>query len=255
MLLAIDVGNTNTVFALYAAQKLTHSWRMTTDLERSEQEWFEALQPELAAAGCSVDQLYGVVISSVAPPLVPVLERLCQHHLAQAPLVIDAETDFGMSNGYDDPKQLGVDRIVNAVAAYAKYQSALIVVDFGTATTVDYVSADGAFCGGVIAPGLKLSAEALAGNASQLPSVELDYPPKVIATNTLQSMQAGICYGYVGLVDGLVKRMRKETGASARVVATGGLSSLIAPHSETIDETDPNLTLEGMRLIFERNRR
>jgi type III pantothenate kinase len=195
-----------------------------------------------------------VIIASVVPPVLAALEELCRSYLRREPWVVGPDTRTGMPILYDNPREVGADRIVNAVAAYARRRRSLIVVDFGTATTFDVITARGEYLGGAIAPGLVISAEALYQKASKLPRVEIACPPEVIAKNTVSSMQAGLFYGYVGLVDGIVVRMQQEMGEIPCVLATGGLAGLVAPYSQTIEEVDPNLTLEGLRIIFERNR-
>lgn len=254
MLLVIDVGNTNTVLGLYRGEELVHSWRLHTDKTRTSDEWALAVHGLFKMSGLRIDEVAGAVISSVVPPVLPAIVALCRDMLGEEPCVVGADTRTGMPILYDKPQEVGADRIVNAVAAYARKQCSLIVVDFGTATTFDVISAKGEYLGGAIAPGLVISAEALWQRASKLPRVDIACPPRIIAKNTVHSMQAGLFHGYVGLVDGIVGRMKLELGDNPAVLATGGLAGLIAPHSATIDEVDPNLTLEGLRIIFKRNK-
>ncbi|TLM65736.1 MAG: type III pantothenate kinase [Deltaproteobacteria bacterium] len=254
MLLAIDIGNTNTVFGLYRGETLLRTWRLQTDRTRTADEWALAVHGLFAMAGLHPGEVTGAIIASVVPPVLPAIAALCREHLKLEPCVVGAETPTGMPIRYDNPREVGADRIVNAVAAYARKRRSLIVIDFGTATTFDAISARGEYLGGAIAPGLGISAEALWQRASKLPRVEIARPPRSIAGNTVHSMQAGLFYGYVGLVDGIVGRMQEELGDDPAVLATGGLAGLIAPHSTTINEVDPDLTLEGLRLIFERSR-
>jgi type III pantothenate kinase len=254
MLLVIDVGNTNTVLGLYRGEDLVRSWRLHTDKARTADEWALTVHELFALAGLRFADVKAVIISCVVPPVLFALEALCHDHFQFAPYVVGPGIRTGMPILYDNPKEVGADRIVNAVAAYARKQCSLIVVDFGTATTFDVITARGEYLGGAIAPGLVISAEALYRRASKLPRVEIACPPQVVARNTLNSMQAGLFYGYVGLVDGLVSRMKQELRDDPYVLATGGLAGLVASHSQTISEVDVNLTLEGLRIIFERNK-
>jgi type III pantothenate kinase len=254
MLLVIDVGNTNTVLGLYRGEELVRSWRLHTDKARTADEWAMTAHELFSLAGLHFTDVGHVIISCVVPPVLAALEGLCRDYFRGDPYVVGPGIRTGMPILYDNPREVGADRIVNAVAAYARRRRSLIVVDFGTATTFDVITARGEYLGGAIAPGLAISAEALYQRASKLPRVEIACPPQVIAKNTVSSMQAGLFYGYVGLVDGIVTRMKQELRECPHVLATGGLAGLVAPCSQTIDEVDPNLTLEGLRIIFERNR-
>ncbi|PLX76589.1 MAG: pantothenate kinase [Desulfuromonas sp.] len=253
MLLVIDVGNTNTVFGLYRGEELLKDWRLTTDEDRTVDEYAILVHELFGLSQFHFTDVDSVIISCVVPSMLVTLGSLCQSYFKQQPMIVGPGIKTGMPIVYDNPREVGADRIVNAVAAYEMIKSSLIVVDFGTATTFDYVSEKGEYLGGAIAPGLSISAEALFKRASKLPRVELVSPPQVIAKNTANSIQSGLFYGYVGLVDGIVGRMKKEGSSVPQVVATGGLATVLVGVSETIDRVEPNLTLEGLRIIHARN--
>jgi type III pantothenate kinase len=254
MLLVIDLGNTNTVLGMYRGEELLRSWRVTTDKSRTVDEYGILIHELFRLSGIHFHDIKDVIISCVVPPMLNTVEGLCREYFKLRPYIVGPGIKTGMPIHYDNPKEVGADRIVNAVAAYEKYRRSLIIVDFGTATTFDFISHRGEYQGGAIAPGLVISADALFQRASKLPRVELVRPPQVIAQNTVNSMQSGIFFGYAGLVDGIVQRMKQESKDDPFVVATGGLAVLIAPASQTIDETDSNLTLEGLRIIYSRNK-
>jgi type III pantothenate kinase len=254
LLLVIDAGNSNIVLGIYDGETLLKNWRISTDRSKSADEYGILFNNLLVLTGIGLGNITDIIISSVVPTLTGVLERLSSNYFGIKPHVVGPGIRTGMSIHYDNPKEVGADRIVNAVAGYEKFKTSLIIVDFGTATTFDYVNGKGEYCGGAIAPGLMISMEALFQKASKLPWVEIVKPPGVIAKNTVNSMQAGILYGYVGLVDELVGRMKRESRENPKVIATGGLAGLVAPESKTIDAVEEYLTLEGLRILYLRNR-
>lgn len=255
MILVFDVGNTNIVLGVYREEELIACWRISTDRNKSSDEYGIILKQLFEYEGLKLEDIQAVVISSVVPPLMYSLQHAINKYCKVSPLIVGPGIKTGINIKYDNPKEVGADRIVNAVAAYEKYGGPVIVVDFGTATTFCAISEKGEYLGGTIAPGIKISSEALFDKASKLPRVELIKPGRVICKNTVNSMQAGIIYGYVGLVDHIVRCAKKELGwDKAKVIATGGLARLIASESETIDEVDRLLTLEGLRIIYQRNR-
>jgi type III pantothenate kinase len=254
VLLVIDVGNSNIVLGIYREERLLRDWRISSDRSKTPDEYAILIHDLFRLMDIHFSDIDAVIISSVVPTLTGVLEKFCRQYFRQEPHVVGPGMKTGMPILYDNPKEVGADRIVNAVAAFEKHHGPLIIVDFGTATTFDVVNRRGEYCGGAIAPGLMISTEALFQKASKLPRIDVVKPPSIIAKNTVNSMQAGIFFGYVGLVDEIVLRMKRESRESPRVIATGGLAGLIAPESKTIDEVDEYLTLEGLRLLYQRNR-
>ena len=250
MLLVIDIGNTNTVIGVYDGENLVKDWRIRTERHTTEDE-FNVLATNLFSSG-NIDSknIDKTIISCVVPPMVTILDSFCRKYLGNSPHWVDAKSFPGMPILYKNPSEVGADRIVNAIAAFHKYQTSLIVIDFGTATTFDSISEQGEYIGGSISPGILISSEALFMKASKLPRVEIFVPPKrVIGKDTAHSIKAGIIYGYAGLVDGMVKRMKIEMGTNPKIIATGGLAELIYQVSETIEAVEPALTLEGLRII------
>jgi len=252
MLLAIDIGNTNIVWGIYDNRTLLAHWRLATDTKRTADEYGILFSNLLAAAGILPQRVSGAIISSVVPVLTPTFEEMVEGSFGRHALLVTSETDTGLTLTYANPKEIGSDRLVNAAAAYHKYRRDLIIVDFGTATTFCAVTKDGQYLGGVIAPGLGISAEALFTRAAKLAKVEFVRPKTVIGTDTASSIQAGLLFGYAGLVDSLVRRMEQELGRSALVIATGGLSSILAAETTTIQKIEPLLTLEGLELLYRR---
>jgi type III pantothenate kinase len=253
MLLAIDIGNTNVVLGVFDKEKLVENWRVGTNTQITPDEYAMIFKDLFGFARLEFHQIKGVIISTVVPPLLPVMAEMSRKYFKIEPLVVTHETKTGITIKYDNPKEVGADRIVNAAAAYKRYGGPLIIVDFGTATTFCAVSKAGEYLGGAICPGIKISAEALFQRASKLPRVELAKPTKVIGRDTVSAMQAGIIFGYAGLVDGIVERMMRELGAEARIVATGGLAELVSQETKTIQEVKPHLTLEGLHLLYNLN--
>lgn len=254
MLLVIDAGNTNTSLGLFKGKQLLAHWRLSTTRDRTADEFGVLVPALLSQSRIKLHELQGILIASVVPPMNNALLDFCRRYCGLEAMVVGPGTKTGMAINYHNPHEVGADRIVNAVAAYDKYPTDLIVVDFGTATTFDCVSKEGAYIGGIIAPGIMVSYEALSMRTSKLPWVELFNTPKmVVGKDTVSAMNAGLVYGYAGLVDGVVKAINRERGLKCKVMATGGLATVIAAQSEAIEEVDDLLTLHGLRIIYERN--
>jgi len=254
MLLAIDIGNTNITFGLYQEERLGPRWRIRTIHDKMPDEYGILLDQLFRHRGHRPEEITGVAIASVVPPLTPTFVRVCREYLGQDPLIVDAGVRTGVRIRYENPKEVGADRVVDAAAVRALYGVPACVVDFGTATTFDALSAEGDYLGGAIAPGIGIAAQALFERTAKLPRVELTRPPSVIGRNTVHSIQSGLLFGYVGLVEGMVARFKAELGPETRVIATGGLAEAIAGETDVIDVVDPWLTLHGLRIIYELNR-
>ena len=258
MLLAIDVGNTNIVLGVFDRHRLTHSWRLATSRQRTADELGLMVSELLDRAGIRPSRIDGVVLASVVPPLTGPLVEMCRGYLHADPLNLEPGVETGMPILYEHPEEVGADRIVNGIAALERYGRArrrpLIVVDFGTATTFDAISSAGEYLGGVICPGIGISADALFQRAARLPRIDVRKPDHVIGRTTVTSMQSGLFFGYVGMVEGLVARLQVELGGGAYCVATGGLAEVISPETQVVDVVDRDLTLHGLRLLWSRNR-
>ena len=253
MLLVLDIGNTNIVMGTYEGKKLMKHWRISTDRQKTGDEYGMLMNDLFRYQGISMDDIHAIIISSVVPPLVVPMIKMCERYFHLKPLVVGPGIKTGIKLHYENPRAIGADRIVNVVGAYEQYGGPLIVIDIGTATTYDVVGDDGDFMGGVIAPGIGTSADALFQTAAQLPRIELVPPKQIICRNTIQGMQAGIIFGYVGQIDEIVRRIKAEYGKDMKVIATGGLARMIAKESSTIDKVDHFLTLTGLQALYERN--
>jgi type III pantothenate kinase len=258
MLLVIDVGNTNTVLGLFDEDSLQHDWRIRTEIDHTIDEYgvlIYNLYQSIRMKAKEIKAVTAIIISCVVPPMLNILEPLCIKYFNIKPLIVGPGIKTGMPIFYDNPKEVGADRIVNAVAAYENYHKESIIVDFGTATTFDYVSPKGEYMGGCIAPGIVISSEALFEKASKLPRVEFSKPKTVITKDTISAMQAGIMFGYAGLVDGIVERMKAEVKTNPLVIATGGLAQIVARETKSIDKIEEMLTLDGLRIIYNLNKK
>lgn len=257
MLLAIDVGNTNIVLGVFEGKSLIQSWRLQTLRERTSDELGLLAEGLFAHSAIERRAVTGIILGSVVPPLTGTMRSMAERYFGRQPLIVDPATNTGMPIRYENPSEVGADRIVNAIAAREMYGGGgdrpLIVCDFGTATTLDAVSAQGEYLGGAICPGVTISADALFQRAARLPRIDVRKPSSVIGRTTVGAMESGLFYGYVGMVEGLVRRMDAELGGNARCVATGGLAAVIAPETQLIDDVDIDLTLHGLRIVWERN--
>ncbi len=253
LIFVLDVGNTNTVLGVYDNQDLKYHWRIETSRNKTEDEYGMVIKALLEHVGLSFTQFDGIIISSVVPPIMFALERMCLKYFGIKPLVVGPGIKTGLNIKYENPREVGADRIVNAVAGIHEYGAPLIIVDFGTATTYCYINEDKQYMGGAIAPGIGISTEALYSKAAKLPRIEIARPDDIIGKNTVAAMQAGILYGYVGQVEGIVARMKAQSKGNPTVIATGGLATLISKESNVIDIVDPFLTLKGLQLIYQKN--
>ncbi len=254
MLLVVDIGNTSITIGLYKTEKLGPRWRLASDNERTSDEYGILMIQLLEQSGVRPEQVNEIAIASVVPPLTGTIENACRDYLNCVPLIVDAGTRTGIPLRYEDPKQVGADRVVNAAAVRRLYKGPVCVVDFGTATIFDAISAEGEYLGGAIAPGIGIASDALFRRAAKLPRVEILRPPAAIGRNTVHSLQSGLLYGYVGLVDGMVNRFRAERGPDMKTVGTGALVELIARETRSIDIIEPWLALQGLKIIHDLNR-
>ena len=252
MLLTIDIGNTHTVIGIFQNERLVADWRMTSIATRTADENWLTVKAFCADAGIKTADIMGVGISSVVPDITDIFEAFSRKYFQVEPVTVSADLPLGMKIRYKDPRAVGADRLCNAIAGFAKYGGPLIIIDFGTATTYDVVSSEGDYIGGVITLGLESSAAELHRRAARLPKIELHFPDSIIGQETVTSMQAGIMFGTVDMVEGIVGRIRKELGTDARVIATGGLSTIVAQHTGVIQALEPTLVLDGIRIVCER---
>ena len=253
MLLVFDIGNSNIVMGTYEGKRLLKHWRISTDRQKTGDEYGILMHDLFRYQGVRMEDIEAIIISSVVPPLVVPMVKMCERYFHLHPLVVGPGIKTGIKLNYENPHSIGADRVVNAVGAFEQYGGPLIVIDIGTATTFDVVAENGDFLGGAIAPGIMASADALFQAAAKLPRIELVPPKQIVCQNTVQGMQAGIIFGYVGQIDGIVHRIKAELGLKMSVIATGGMARMIARESRTIDKIDHFLTLTGLRVLYERN--
>lgn len=254
MIFVLDIGNTNTVMGVFEKNELKHEWRIKTDRHKTEDEFAILIKSLFDFKNIKFSDITGIIISSVVPPIMQALERMCINYFDKKALIVgESNVRSRLNMKYPNPKEIGADRIVNAIGAIEEYEVPFIIIDFGTATTYCYIDDEQAYCGGVISPGIKISMDALYEQASKLPKIQIEKPDSVVGNSTVGAMQSGVYYGYIGQVDGIVKRIKAENNPKAKVIATGGFASLIAKGSETIDYVDTHLTLKGLHLIYETN--
>ncbi len=254
MLLAIDVGNSNNVIGLFSGQELLTHWRIRTEWNRTADEYWVLIKEFILINKVEAETIDDIIIACVVPPLVPILKEMSRKYFSCEPLIVGPGIKTGISILYRNPEEVGADRIVNSVAAYEKYGGPLIIIDFGTATTFDAVSKKGEYMGGAIFPGIQISMEALFKSTAKLPRVEMVSPPRVIGKSTVESIQSGAVYGFVGMIENIVSKFRLEINQETQVIATGGIVDWISSNTSCIDTVDPFLTLDGLRLIFEKNK-
>ena len=252
MLLAIDVGNTNIVIGVFDNKRILESWRLFTDRKKTSDEYRLLISQLFYQSRIEADQIRGIIISCVVPPILPQLWEMSGREFHLEPVVVDTGLEIGMPILYDNPKELGADRIANAIGGYVEYGGPLIIVDFGTSTNFDVVSEEGAYLGGAIAPGVSISAEALSDRAALLPKIDVRAAPQAIGKNTISSMQSGFYFGFLGQMEEIIRRVKRELPREPRVIATGGLAELMAGNSELVEVVDPDLTLKGLQIIFDR---
>ncbi|MBI1353783.1 MAG: type III pantothenate kinase [Acidobacteria bacterium] len=254
MLFAVDVGNTNLTLGVFRGSELVGHWRLNTDREQTVDGWGVLFRNLLSLGEISFSEIRGIAISSVAPSLDASLRRMSERYFHQTPLFVDSTTDTGLRIAIDNPTEVGADRLVNSVAAYARYGGPCVAVDFGTAINFDVISADGSYLGGLLCPGVSVAAEALFRRTARLPQVDLQPPRRLIGSNTVDALRSGLFYGSLGLLDGILARLLTELGPTTKVVGTGGQAHLLCPSSAYVQEVDEHLTLKGLRMVWERNR-
>ncbi len=255
MILAVDIGNSNIALGVFADDRLVHRWRLSTQRNATADDLGISLRSLLSSNGVALSQVKAIICASVVPPLTEPFEKMCRRYLGIDPVQVAPGVRTGIAIRFENPREVGADRIANAVAAQASYGSPVVVVDFGTATTFDVVGPDGSYLGGAILPGVGISTDALFERAARLPKIDLSSPNRAVGRNTGESMRAGIVYGFAGAVDAIVEKIEAEIGGARRIIATGGWAGVVAPECKMVDEVNLNLTLEGLRIIYMRNQR